>query len=99
MTKTTLRENDSQLTVFDTNGRFDVMSEVKEDERRLVVNGQATTQEAIRVNANAVLAAWPGVDDLAADLADTILALLDLLEAGQDLIDHSTGLDDVDAAS
>jgi len=60
------------------------------DKRTLRVNGQETTQEAIRVTANDVLKAWPGVDDLAADLADTVLALLDLLEAYEDLVEHLT---------
>jgi len=63
---------------------------VEEDTRRLVVNGRATTQEVIRAKAEQTLATWPGVGDHAADSADIILALLDLLEAHQRLVVYLT---------
>jgi len=58
--------------------------------RPLRVNGKPTTQEEIRVNADKTLAEHPRRFATECGMAETILALLDLLEAGQDLIDHLT---------
>ena len=55
--------------------------------RPLRVNGKPTTQEEIRVNADATLGAWPKATSVECGMVDTILALLDLLEATQDLVE------------
>ena len=60
--------------------------ETETEIRPLRVNGKPTTQEEIRVNADATLDAWPKAPSVECGMAETILALLDLLEAGQDLI-------------
>jgi hypothetical protein len=56
----------------------------------LRVNGKPTTQEEIRVNADATLDAWPKASSVECGMAETILSLLDLLEANQDLVEHLT---------
>ena len=58
--------------------------------RPLRVNGKPTTQEEIRVNADATLDAWPKASSAECGMAETILALLDLLEANQDLLTYLT---------
>jgi len=58
--------------------------------RPLRVNGKPTTQEEIRVNADATLDAWPKAPSVECGMAETILSLLDLLEASQDLIKFLT---------
>ena len=87
----TLFENGSQLIVRTTQPKGKGMSEVKEDQRRLVVNGQATTQEALRHHAG-VMQGSRGSTSVERGLSAAILALLDLLEANQDLVEHLTGL-------
>ena len=59
--------------------------------RPLRVNGKPTTQEEIRVHADATLGAWPKASSAECGMAETILALLDLLEASQDLIEFLIG--------
>ena len=56
--------------------------------RPLRVNGKPTTQEEIRVNADATLDAWPKASSVECGMAETILSLLDLLEATQDLVEY-----------
>ena len=56
----------------------------------LRVNGKPTTQEEIRYNANVTLDAWPKASSVECGMAETVLALLDLLEASQDLIEYLT---------
>jgi hypothetical protein len=56
----------------------------------LRVNGKPTTQEEIRANADATLDAWPKASSVECGMAETILSLLDLLEASQDLISYLT---------
>jgi len=58
--------------------------------RPLRVNGRPTTQEEIRVNADATLDAWPKAPSVECGMAETILSLLDLLEANQDLLTYLT---------
>jgi hypothetical protein len=65
------------------------MNEWQETETQvhpLRVNGRPTTQEEIRANAGKTLGLWPKVTSMEVGMAETILALLDLLEANQDLI-------------
>jgi hypothetical protein len=69
------------------------MNEWQETETRvhpLRVNGKPTTQEEIRANADKTLGLWPKVTSVEGGMAETILALLDLLEANQDLIKFLT---------
>ena len=63
--------------------------------RPLRVNGKPTTQEEIRVNADATLDVWPKASTVECGMAETILSLLDLLEANQDLLTYLTA--EVDA--
>ena len=58
--------------------------------RPLRVNGKPTTQEEIRVNADKTLDEWPKASSVECGMAETILALLDLLEASQDLLTYLT---------
>jgi len=58
--------------------------------RPVRINGKPTTQEEIRVNADATLDAWPKASAVECGMAETILSLLDLLEASQDLIEYLT---------
>jgi hypothetical protein len=66
------------------------MSETEQGERRLIINGRVTTQEALRANANQTLESFPNTLPSERGMAEAILALLDLLESGQDLIDYLT---------
>ena len=58
--------------------------------RPLRVAGRPTTQEEIRVNADKTLGLWPKASSVECGMAETILALLDLLEANQDLLTYLT---------
>jgi len=70
------------------------MSETEVQERRLVVNGQATTQEVIRANADQTLDSFPNTPSAECGMAETILAVLDLLEANQRLVVYLCAGDD-----
>ena len=67
------------------------MSDTEVQEHRLVVNGQATTQETIRVNADLTLDAFPNTSSVECGMAEVILGLLDLLEANQRLVEYLAG--------
>jgi len=55
------------------------------------INGKPTTQEEIRVNADATLGALVRrASTVECGMAETILALLDLLEATQDLVEFQS---------
>lgn len=70
------------------------MNDTEQEERPLTINGQATTQEALRLNAEQTLDSFPNTSSAECGMAEAILVLLDLLEAHQRLVAYMAWGDD-----